>query len=194
MVRIFLAINLSAEQRGNISTAIGEWRTYRAGVRWVAPVRLHLTLKFFGDIRESFLGDVKKICRRVAERHGPFELEATVVGAFPTARRPGVLWVGLVSRPEQALHALQHDLEHELAGAGFSRDKKGFAPHITVGRVKSTRGITGFMKKFMEHKFAPAPFNVDFFQLYSSDLRPEGPIYRELASFPLNSTMRQDSP
>lgn len=192
MVRTFLAISLSAEQKRNIASAIEEWRRSGAAVRWADAARLHLTLKFLGDIRESSIADIKTICARVAARHAPFELDAATAGVFPHTRHPRVLWIGLLSRPEQALHILRHDMEQEFAGAGFSRDRKRFLPHITVGRVKSARGLGGIMEAFMAYRPVPAPYNVESFQLYSSDLRPEGPIYKELACFFMNNALRQE--
>ncbi len=185
MVRSFLAIDLPDRQKNTISQAVETWRRYRAAVRWTAVSRLHLTLKFLGDVPETAIGEIAEACRQAASRHRAFELKLTVTGIFPSLKRPRILWVGLGPVQEGALHGLQQEIEQMLEDAGFPREKKPFSPHITVGRVKSGKNLRPLIEEFMRYEPDPAPFSMDSFTLYSSTLTPRGPIYRELERFVL---------
>ena len=183
MVRTFLAINLPDREKERLAEAVEHWRRYRAAVRWTASSRLHLTLKFLGDVPEDAIEDIVESCSKTASEHAAFEMRATVSGVFPSLKRPRILWVGLASVPQAALHALQQGIEQALEDAGFSREERPFSPHITVGRVKSGKNIRQLMEDFMTYEPGGNPFTVDSFALYSSTLTPRGPIYSELERF-----------
>ena len=186
MVRTFLAINLPDKQTRQISEAIEQWRRHRAAVRWTPASRIHLTLKFLGDVHESALKSICEACRDVASKHETMELRTAVTGAFPTVKRPRILWIGLASLQYRVLHNLQQDIENTLENMGFPREERPFSPHITVGRVKSGRKIARLMEAFMAYEPDQTPFAIDSFTLYSSTLTPQGPIYRELERFSLS--------
>ncbi len=183
MVRTFLAINLPDRQIHQLSEAVEQWRRYRAAVRWTTASRLHLTLKFLGDVPEDMLPVISSACRQVAGRSRPFELHMGTTGTFPSMKRPRVLWVGLTSPSGRPLHTLQEALETSLEGVGLPRDERPFSPHVTVGRVKSGRNIRQLMETFMAYEPDRSPFTVDSFALYSSTLTPKGPIYRQIDRF-----------
>ncbi len=183
MVRTFLAINLPDRQIRQLSEAVEQWRRYRAGVRWTTASRLHLTLKFLGDVPEDMLPVISTACRQVAGQYAPFELHMGITGTFPSMKRPRVLWVGLVPAQDRMLHNLQEALETSLEGVGLPRDDRPFSPHVTVGRVKSGRNIRQLMEAFMRYEPDSTPFTVDSFALYSSTLTPQGPIYRQMDRF-----------
>ncbi len=187
MVRTFLAIDLPEWQKQKISLAVETWRRHRAAVRWTAVSRLHLTLKFLGDVPENALIAIKDACTLAASRHSAFELKTTVTGVFPTLKRPRILWIGLGPVQQGALHGLQQSVEQMLEDTGFPREEKPFSPHITVGRVKSGKNIRPLMEDFMRYEPDSNPFTVDSFALYSSTLTRKGPIYRELERFRLST-------
>jgi 2'-5' RNA ligase len=142
MPRTFLALSFSvavtrkiAEEVERLKAPMGE-----AGFRvaWVPASNLHLTLKFLGSINEELVEGVAGACRRVAARHRPIEATAVGLGAFPTAQKPSVLWVGVDAGP--ALAALQRDVEAAMVELGFEKEERAYHPHVTVGRVKESRG------------------------------------------------------
>ncbi len=185
MVRTFLAINLPDREKHKLSEAVERWRRYKAAVRWTPASRMHLTLKFLGEVEEQRIEAICEACRNVAKAWQPFELKTTVTGVFPTVKRPRILWVGLTSISQGRLQELQQAVEQGLENLGFPREEKAFSPHITVGRVKSGRNIGALMKDFMGHEPGGTAFSCDHFSLYSSTLTPRGPIYKELERFSL---------
>ncbi|HSH44896.1 MAG TPA: RNA 2',3'-cyclic phosphodiesterase [Longimicrobiales bacterium] len=133
-MRLFIAINFTAKDRQRMHRAGRKMREAELPVNWVDVSQLHLTLKFLGEVRPESLGDVQQAVARVAEKTSPFTLRMSGAGAFPTMRRPRVIWLGAEATPE--LRCLKHDLEWELAPLGFEREVRAFHPHVTLGRAR----------------------------------------------------------
>lgn len=142
MPRMFLALSFSVAATRKIAEEVERRKAAMAEagfrVAWVPAANLHLTLKFLGSIGEELVEGVSGACRRVAARHRPIEANAVGLGAFPSLGKPSVLWVG-VDAP-QALAALQRDVEGAMVELGFEKEERAYHPHVTVGRVKESRG------------------------------------------------------
>ena len=134
-MRLFIAINFTVKDRRRMFSAARKLREAELPVRWVDTDQLHMTLKFLGEVRPERVKDVQAAVARVAEKTEPFGMVMRGAGAFPTMRRPKVIWLGAEASPE--LRCLKHDLEWELAPQGFEREVRAFHPHVTVGRATS---------------------------------------------------------
>jgi len=53
LIRSFLAIELPKALLEKIGEVQGDLKSSHADVRWVSPEKIHLTLKFFGNIEEA---------------------------------------------------------------------------------------------------------------------------------------------
>jgi RNA 2',3'-cyclic 3'-phosphodiesterase len=133
-MRLFAAINFTAKDRQRMGRATRRMRESELPVRWVDPDHLHMTLKFLGEVRPERVADVKAAVSQVAAKTQPFTMRLSGAGAFPTTRRPKVIWLGAVASPE--LRCLKHDMEWELARLGFEREVRAFHPHVTLGRAR----------------------------------------------------------
>jgi 2'-5' RNA ligase len=141
-MRAFLALTLPKKERTRINRSARPLREREVPVRWTDLENYHVTLKFLGDIRGTRVETVKQVMREVAESTAPFHARIGAFGAFPTIRRPEVLWVGIEASPE--LRCLKQDLEWGLAGHDFPRETRAFHPHITLGRASSDSGAGAF--------------------------------------------------
>lgn len=141
-MRAFLALTLPKKERTRIHRSARPLRERELPVRWIDVENYHVTLKFLGDIRGTRIDTVKDVMRRVADATAPFRARIGVFGAFPTIRRPEVLWVGVEASPE--LRCLKQDLEWGLAGHDFERETRAFHPHITLGRASPDAGAGAF--------------------------------------------------
>lgn len=135
-MRLFIAINFTAKDRRRMYSAGRTMREADLPVRWVDVDQLHVTLKFLGEVRPERVPQVKEAVARVAEKTQPFSIRLRGAGAFPTMRRPKVIWLGVEASAE--LRCLKHDLEWELAPLGFDREVRSFHPHVTLGRATAT--------------------------------------------------------
>ena len=180
MIRSFLAIELPETILKEIGQVEEDLRSSHADVRWVSPEKIHLTLKFFGNIDELRIEPIVKSTVGAIQTISPFLLGVKGIGAFPNAKSPRVIWIGLLDEKE-VLVSFQRSLETELEKIGFEPENRPFQAHLTLGRVKSSRGreeLVRLMEKYGEKAFGD--FQVKSVILFRSDLRPTGPIYTPL--------------
>lgn len=134
-MRLFFAIELAEPLRAALDHAVAPLRAAEPALAWVAPARLHLTMKFIGDADESAASRLAAAADHVAVRHRPFEMTLGGVSAFPNFRRAQVVWMGVECEPR--LELLHHDLELACGAAGFEVEGRPFRPHITLARVRA---------------------------------------------------------
>jgi 2'-5' RNA ligase len=133
-MRLFAAVPLPEPARAGVAGLLERLRRKDLPVRWVRDENLHLTLKFFGEVAEDRLGRIEEAIRAANEGSAPLEMRLDELGAFPNARRPRVVYVGLEAPP--ALELLQDRLERQCEAIGFAPEGTPFRPHITLGRVR----------------------------------------------------------
>ncbi len=141
-MRLFIALNLPKRERQRIFRAAQPLRDEDLPVRWIDPDAFHITLKFLGQVRESRIADVQETMARVAGSTSAFSMDLSGFGAFPTIRRPRVLWLGVDASPE--LRCLKQDLEWALGDCGFDPETRAFHPHLTLGRAEKDKGAGSF--------------------------------------------------
>lgn len=178
-VRSFVAVELPASFRQEIGRLHSRIAT--VGLRLVQPDLVHITLKFLGDVPEGRLDAVAAALGEVKAE--PFPVRIKGIGAFP-GKSVRVLWLGL----EGDFSKLYLGIEKALEPLGFPPEKRGFSPHITLGRVghpnvEISRQIQARMKELSGLDLGG--FTVDRFYLKKSTLTRGGPIYENLAAFPL---------
>ncbi len=151
------------------------------GVRYVSKENLHITAKFLGETSEEkivkicdFLAGLCKDCKRFS-----FSIEG--VGGFPSKENARVVFFEVVEGGEK-MKQIAHSVEKSLSKLGFPEENR-FVPHITLGRAK--------LAPVDLSKLTLNPFHfireVTGLSLYKSILKPEGPIYEEIASFDFRS-------
>jgi 2'-5' RNA ligase len=185
LIRSFLAIELPKVILKKIEEVQRDLRSTRADVRWVNPEKIHLTLKFFGNIEESRIDPIFKSIEEPTRNTLPFSIKVSGVGAFPHLKNPRVIWMGLVDG-KAILTSFQKQIETQLEKIGFQPEDRPFHPHLTLGRMKSSRGkeeLVGRMEKHREEEFGDFP--VERVILFKSDLTPSGPIYTLLKELKL---------
>jgi len=181
-MRCFIAIDIDDNIRTQIDRLQRELREKtgltRPDVKWVDPALIHLTLKFLGEFRDADIIKVCKIAAGVAGTHKGFSISVSKVGSFGPAAR--VLWVGIDRN--DALLTLQKGLDEQLSQAGWAGDKKQFAGHLTLCRIKKPQAgriLKEFIKDYSDLSLGSLP--VDSICVYKSDLTSSGPIYTVVA-------------
>ena len=181
-MRLFVGINFPKKQRAKMHRAARALRDQELPVRWVDPDNFHVTLKFLGEVRREQVDDVTAAMERAASSTQPFQTEIGGFGAFPTVRRPRVIWLGVEACPE--LRCLKQDLEWALGDAGFPAETRSFHPHVTLGRAGDSGGAGAFRE--LDGAFSELAFEdelkVHSVDLMRSHLSREGPRYSVVAS------------
>ena len=183
LLRTFIAIPLPEAVQDKVDALLSDLRKADAAVRWVPARNLHLTLKFLGDVAEARLEELYVGIRMATEGIEPFRITLTGLGAFPNARRPRVLWIGM-DVPE-AMQRLYENIEKDLSRLHFPKEKRRFSPHLTIGRVKGLRGMERLMSVVERTEFGPETVSVARIVAMKSDLRPTGAVYAPLKEFAL---------
>lgn len=185
MIRSFIAIDLTEETRKALRAVQEHLEQSRAGVRWVKPSSIHLTLKFLGNIHPEQVDDIAATVAEVVRSEPVLTLRAAGLGGFPSQRKPRVIWVGLEGDVDR-LKQIQARLESSLEPLGFAREDRSFHPHLTLGRVKDRRRLQQLIDIMADLELPTFnSFDADEIILYKSDLRPTGAIYTKLHRIPL---------
>lgn len=185
MIRAFLAIDLPASLRPVLSRAQEELKKSGADVKWVPVGNIHITLKFFGNITDLQVANISEAVAATAAGQKPFSLMVTDAGAFPSPKSPRVVWLGIGGDLE-VLRDFHRRLETSFAALGFPPEDRPFAPHLTLGRVKSPAGRVALTQCLVN--LPPpeaAPFQVSEIVLFRSNLSPKGATYLPLKVIPL---------
>lgn len=186
-MRLFVAVNLPSAERARIHAAMSGLRDSGLPLRWTEPDAYHLTLKFLGEVRSEMVGRLSSALDRVAASTPAFGVRLEGVGAFPTIRRPQVVWLGV--EPTPALRCLKQDVEWALAEHGFEKETRAFHPHITLGRATAADGAGSFrgLDELAASQDFQGALKVDTVDLMRSQLSRQGPRYSLLHSSPLGS-------
>lgn len=187
-MRVFIAVDIDQQVKTMVMELQQRIRQQAAvekkDASWVKPEAMHLTLKFLGEIDDRQVVKVCKIAEEVSGKHNSFELDIEGTGSFG-GRSARVLWIGTGAGGE-SLHKLAEDIEQGLVAAGFPKEKRRFAGHLTLCRIKNAKaGIQlGQTAKNYENFKAGTTF-IDSVTVYQSQLKPTGPEYTVLGRYKL---------
>lgn len=147
-------------------------------VTWIPPDRLHLTIRFIGEVDDERGAAVGAA---LAEPLGvtPFDLTLAGAGAFPRGGAPRVLWVG-VSAGREALVAAEREVSSRLARLGIPPEERAYSPHLTLARVRDAAGLRTAPLLDGLTASVIGTVHIDAITLFQSKLSPKGPTYTPL--------------
>ena len=184
-IRAFIAIHLPQDVKDYLRALTTDLagQVPRGAVRWVKPDRMHLTLRFIGETEKNLLPELGCALDDVAARQQQFRLHLQGFGCFPNCKRPRVLWAG-VGGDLKAAGRLKADIDAALVPLGWEAENRPFRPHLTVGRVKDSRKVSG---QRWPDEVNPLVIPSDSIHLIESELTPIGPIYTVRHSIKLSA-------
>lgn len=184
-MRLFAAVPLAEPAREEIVRVLGTLRTGAWPVRWVGDEVVHITLKFFGEVRDERLDVIAEALQLASAGAAPMTLRLSALGAFPTERRPRILWAGVEPHPE--FTALRERVENACDEIGFAREGVPFLPHVTLGRVREGQRLPADALRIPAAAINPLSFRADRLVLYESLLSANGPRYDARATITLGA-------
>ncbi len=189
-MRTFTAIDLDPAVRRQLATVQNRLNSHLSDVRWVDPQKIHLTLKFLGEIRPEDAARVGDALAVAAARCAPFEIGIEKnVGVFPPHGPPRVIWVG-IRDPNGSLRRCHDACEAALEQIGFPREGRAFQPHLTLGRSRCQRGGGKTRSTVAEFNVLDFPVQeISSLTFYESTLTDSGPIYRVLSRHALGNAL-----
>jgi len=149
-----------------------------ADLKLVEPKNIHVTIRFLGEITPAMINKIYGEMVKVV--FSPFDIEIRGLGAFPNMRHINVIWAG-IRRGLNELRNIYYQLEPNLQRLGLRPDDKGFSPHLTIARVRTSRRrdeLAKIIRDFENHEFGIVKARC--LRLKKSILTPQGPIYSTL--------------
>ena len=182
-MRLFVACEIGDAAREAAAGLIDGLRRRAAGaapdarITWVAPERLHLTVRFIGETHAEQGARVLEALRDPIEV-APFTIEWGALGAFPPKGSPRVLWAG-VERGADDLARVEQAVSRRLITLGIAPEDRPYRPHLTLARVRDAAGLrAGPLLEGLAATLGRSP--VRAITLFESRLSPKGPTYTAL--------------
>ena len=180
-MRVFIAVTVPCGDP--LAAVLRDLGRLGRAVKPVGPQNLHVTLRFLGNIDRDQADDAAEAIRMAATGRAPFACEMVGLGAFPTPRRPSVVWVGLENAAP--LINIAQNLAEALDAAGMPGDGKPFHPHLTIARIKARppAALGQLLESHRQTRFDGV--TVGKIDLMESTLHPDGARYSVLDSIAL---------
>lgn len=193
--RVFIAVPVPPAVREHLRSIIASLAANRWPVRWTNPDLAHITLHFLGELPIEDVELARLALESIVRNHESFDLRTADPGAFPSIRKPRVLWLGLWG-PAHRLETIYNEIGDALDAYDFEIEDAEFRPHLTLGRLRqqSNARLTAEIRQALDRLKAqgiassdrPVPLPVREIQLLRSHLSADGPSYEVLASYPLS--------
>jgi RNA 2',3'-cyclic 3'-phosphodiesterase len=184
-LRLFIAIEIEegvakqVVQLGEELRRRVELRARAARVTWVPRERLHLTVRFIGEVDETRAEDIRAVLAPALGTPA-FDLTLEGAGAFPAHGQPRVLWTGITQGAGELIE-LEREVSARLLPCGIPAEGRPYRPHLTLARVREAAGLkTGTLFDGLSGTLGTTA--VRAITLFHSRLSPKGPAYVPLQS------------
>lgn len=180
-MRTFIAIDFDDAIRKQLANLESRLKPRCGKVKWVDPDKMHLTLKFLGEIDDRQVTPISRALDELARQCRPFDITVEDFGTFPPRGGVKVIWVG-IKDPSGLLAECQACCEGLLEPLGFPKERRRFSPHLTLARNRDPRNSAQIHAALeQEPPVRIGTQTVDGVTFYQSTLTPQGPIYQSLS-------------
>lgn len=176
MIRLFAALAIPED----IGLALQRRQHGVEGARWRPLDAFHVTLRFFGEVREDIARDLDAELATV--RVEPFEITLSGAGSFQDGGDINAVWAGVAQTPE--LTRLAKACEAAARRVGLTPNTRRYRPHVTLAYLRHPDPVEVAHWIQANNLLQSPPIPVARFGLYSSTLGGEGAHYRLEAAYP----------
>ena len=188
-MRLFVAVEIGeklARQAAKLSQELERRATAaarRAKVTWIPADRMHLTIRFIGEVDDGKASMVREALEKPLAVP-PFSLTLCGAGTFPRSGTPRVVWLGVTEGQEQLLH-VEREITARLIPLGIPEEDRAYSPHLTLARVREPAALKSarLLDGLTDHRVGTT--RVEAITLFQSKLSPKGPTYTPLLQTPL---------
>jgi 2'-5' RNA ligase len=176
MIRLFTALAIPPEPAAGLERL----QHGLPGARWRPREAFHITLAFYGEVREDVARDLDA---ELAVAAAPaLELSLQGVGAFGEGPEIHAVWAGVT--PDPALSRLAAACAAAARRVGLKMERRAYRPHVTLAytRRPDPSEVAAWIQR--NNLFRSEPFQAHRFGLYSSWRTREGSAYRLEAVYP----------
>lgn len=179
MIRLFSALTPPPE----VADSLTGLQNGLPGARWRPIEALHVTLAFYGDIREDVARDLDAELSTVGGQ--ALDLTLAGVGAFGEGPDIHAVWAGV--EPDAGLARLAAACTTAARRVGLSMERRAYRPHVTLAYTRRPEPAEVAVWIQRHNLYRSARFHLDRFGLYSSWRTREGSAYRLEADYPLQA-------
>jgi 2'-5' RNA ligase len=185
-IRAFVALELDPTSRQRAAQIADELRTVSGAPRatWTPPERMHLTLKFAGDLPLVAVDPLSDELRSLSARQRRPRARALRVDAFPSIRSARVVILG-VEDDDGELGRLALDVDELVSRYGVPREARPFRAHVTLARVRQPVDARRWLSVDLATEAGDCTLVA--LTLFRSELGSGGASHTVLARFPFEA-------
>jgi RNA 2',3'-cyclic 3'-phosphodiesterase len=178
--RLFISLDIPENNLEKLLRQRDEIYGLPNDVKWENKDKLHITLKFLGDVGENI---TELMIRRFEELE--FNRIRAKFDKFSFFKNNGSLKILFAGFQEnQAIIEFQEIIKKECELLGFESVNKKFHPHVTLLRIKDKENISRLVN-FNNYAIEGDEFIIKKFSIVKSELKPSGSEYNIVKSFKL---------
>ena len=181
MIRLFVAIEIPDEIKEELFNHCYSVAEQPLSYRWEAKEKIHLTLKFIGEVKEELLPQIIDEIEFV-QNYSSFNCTISKFGFFFRDNEARILWCNIET--DDSIISLVEELNSKLQKYDIEIEKKKFKGHLTLLRIKE-RISEKFIKRFKDYSFEPIKFSAGKVVLVQSELKPGGSEHKVLKIYEL---------
>ncbi len=181
MTRLFVALDIPEEIKTKIISIRNSAVPDPLNYKWEKPEKLHLTLKFIGEIENNLVEEIKSELDFISG-YNPLQCSFTKFGFFFSRGKPVILWLDLRINPE--IFDLVQELNNKLIKFGIESEKRKFKPHLTLLRIKKNVD-ENFINSYENCKLPETEFSTDSVSLIKSELHSISSRYTKIKNYNL---------
>ena len=179
MIRLFVSVKIPSEVKENLINTCKQIAPNPDNYRWEISSKIHLTIKFIGEVDENLVADIDHEIKFV-ENFDSFHFSVIRFGFFFRQSKPKILWVGLETH--ESIYNLTEELNQRLSKFSIPVENRKFKPHLTMLRIKNDPG-TDFINKFKQYSFDDYKFTSKEITLVKSRLMQTGAQYTDIKKY-----------
>jgi RNA 2',3'-cyclic 3'-phosphodiesterase len=189
-MRLFIAIELPEDVKEHLRSVqdVVRGKSKKKKVKWTPTRKMHITLKFLGNVPEGEVPAISDELRKIETSGGSITLLANQFRFFPQRGMVRIVGAALTGQVDRLMD-LQSRIDATCQNLGFESDRKAFHPHITLARArqKLPKRSRKRFPRLTQANWPGGEFVVDRFVLMESRPKSDGGQYLVLANFPLSS-------
>lgn len=181
MIRLFVALKIPENIKEQLLNICYELVPDAPLYRWETTDKIHLTLKFIGEVEENLIQPISTELDFV-KNYRSFDFNIFRFGFFFRDKRPIILWAGL--QTDEAIVDLVGELNKRMELFDIEPEKRKFKSHLTLLRIKS-KFDKNFINNFNNYQFDNLNFKTNEIALVKSMLTQTGAQYTEIKNYEL---------
>ena len=181
MIRLFVALLIPENIKEQLLSICYELVPDDSLYRWVSKDKMHLTLKFVGEVEENLELPISTELDFV-KNYRSFDFKISRFGFFFRDKRPKILWAGL--QTDETIIKMVRELNKRMEIFNIEPERRKFKSHLTLLRIKSEFN-ENLINNFNNYQFDNLKFKTNKIALVKSELSQAGAQYTEIKNYEL---------